>query len=869
MRNMIKRMDYREPAYWIESINLDIDLQPESTQVISTLQMVRNKQRPAAPLVLDGSGLELKSVYLNGAALTQQDYHLGKHSLTISQLPDEFTLTITTLIAPDSNTTLEGLYLSNGMFCTQCEAAGFQHITYYLDRPDVMSRFTTRIRADKAKYPCLLSNGNLIEQGDLDNGKHFVVWQDPFKKPCYLFALVAGDLDCLEDFFTTQSGRQVTLRIFAEKGMRERCHHAMASLKSAMLWDEQKYGREYDLDIFMMVAVSDFNMGAMENKGLNLFNAKYILADQNSATDHDFEGIQLVIGHEYFHNWTGNRITCRDWFQLSLKEGLTVFRDQEFNADLTSRSLSRIDDVTLLRATQFVEDDGPLAHSVRPDSYIEVNNLYTATVYNKGAELIRMMQTLLTEEGFRHGMDCYFERHDGQAVTCDDYVQALADANQTDLTQFKLWYSQAGTPTVKVLTHYDAEQQEYELTLTQSSHLTAEGHESAPMHIPLKMALFSRKGEKLILEPGKKEKVIELKAWKETYTFKNIPSIPVLSILRNFSAPVKLEHSPAVDDHYTLFNHDDDAFNRWEAGQHLAYLMLDRFMESYEEGRFCRIDQRFLEGLARAFKDFGKDPGFNARILMLPSMQQMSERFDKDIPVERIKIAHDTLREDIAIALYSDALSTYQQLNTSQPYHFTPHDVGRRSLKNACLYYLVHSGNEEGLALAIDQYHSANNMTDRLAALRLVTSYENDSRAVLLEDFYARWERDSLTLDKWFAIQAASEVPDIIDNIRALLRHPAFTYTNPNKVRALIGAFSTQNFAYFNALDGSGYFLLAQQVCILDKINPQVAARIVTPLTSWQRHQTLRQDLMKDALQAILSEPNLSNNVFEIVSKSL
>ncbi|NNM59486.1 MAG: aminopeptidase N [Legionellales bacterium] len=868
MRNMIMRADYCEPAYWIESIELEISLVPECTQVTNTMHIVRNKQRAPEPLVLDGCELMLEMLSLNGTILRQEDYLLDEHSLTLSLLPDEFTLTITTLIHPDKNTSLEGLYLSNGIFCTQCEASGFQHITYYLDRPDVMSRFTTRIIADKKAYPCLLSNGNLIEQGDLENGKHFVVWQDPFKKPCYLFALVAGDLDCLSDIFTTQSGRVVALRIFVEKGFRERCHHAMASLKQAMRWDEQKYGREYDLDVFMMVAVSDFNMGAMENKGLNIFNAKYILADQDSATDRDFEGIQLVIGHEYFHNWTGNRITCRDWFQLSLKEGLTVFREQEFTADMTSQSLSRIDDVTTLRANQFPEDDGPLAHPVRPDSYIEVNNLYTATVYEKGAELIRMQQTLLTPEGFRRGMDCYFDRHDGQAVTCDDFVQALADANQVDLQQFKLWYSQAGTPTVKISTHYDPEKQEYELTLSQSCPLTPEQAEKKPFHIPLKMALFSREGEKLVLRQGQTEQIIELKAETETYTFKNITTMPVLSILRHYSAPVKLDYRSSIDDNYTLFYYDDDAFNRWEAGQHLAFIMLDRFMESYEDGRFCRIDQRFAEGLSRAFTGMDADPGLNARILMLPTMQQMSERFEKDIPVERIKIAHDTLREDMAICLYEKALSTYQQLNTVHSYQFTPLEVGRRSLKYACLYYLVHSGNEEGLALAIAQYHQANNMTDRLAALRLVTSSENDSRSILLENFYSRWQHDSLTLDKWFTLQAIGDLPDIIDNLRLLLRHPGFNYKNPNKVRALIGAFSTQNFAHFHAMDGSGYFFLAEQVCILDKINPQVAARLVTPLTSWQRHISLRQSLMKDALETILSEPKLSNNVFEMVSKS-
>ncbi|MBY0544466.1 MAG: aminopeptidase N, partial [Gammaproteobacteria bacterium] len=525
MHQMTQRTDYTPPAYWVTSIELTVELDPKDTRVKNIMRLIRNNDVPIASLHLDGHDLTLEEIQLDGRALGPETYKLDEHGLTIEALPNEFTLTLTTLVHPDKNTALEGLYISNNIFCTQCEASGFSHITYYLDRPDVMAVFTTRIIGDKTHYPYLLSNGNLVEQGDLANNQHFAVWHDPFKKPCYLFALVAGDLDCLEEPFITQSGRTINLRIFVEKGLRERCHHAMESLKNAMRWDEEHYGRECDLDNFMLVAVSDFNMGAMENKGLNIFNAKYILADSDTATDRDFEGIQIVIGHEYFHNWTGNRITCRDWFQLSLKEGLTVFRDQEFNADMTSRGLVRIDDVTQLRAGQFPEDAGPLAHPVRPDCYIEVNNLYTATVYNKGAEVIRMMRTLLTPEGFRRGMDLYFERHDGQAVTCDDYTQALADANQFDLTQFKLWYSQAGTPTVKVITHYNAEMQTFELTLSQSCLPTPGQPDKAPLHIPVKIALFSENGEKLPLS----DKLIELKDKTEIIIIEQVPSKPILS----------------------------------------------------------------------------------------------------------------------------------------------------------------------------------------------------------------------------------------------------------------------------------------------------------------------------------------------------
>lgn len=869
MRNMIKRTDYTAPSYWIISTELSFELAAGDTRVTNTMQIKRNADLPITALELNGEGLLLESLQLDGEFLSNEQYALNNHALIISDVPAQFELTIITHIQPDQNTALEGLYISNDIFCTQCEANGFRHITYYLDRPDVMSLFRTKLIADKKRYPQLLSNGNLIEQGNLDDGRHFALWEDPFKKPCYLFAVVAGDLDCLEDHFITASGRHIVLRIFVEKGLRERCHHAMASLKQAMRWDEEKYGREYDLDIFMIVAVSDFNMGAMENKGLNIFNAKYILADPETATDADFDGIQVVVGHEYFHNWTGNRITCRDWFQLSLKEGLTVFRDQEFNADMTSHAIARIDDAMLLQAAQFPEDAGPLAHPVRPDAYIEVNNLYTATVYNKGAELIRMMQTLLTPAGFRKGMDLYFERHDGQAVTCDDYVQALADANDVDLGQFKLWYSQAGTPTLTVTSAYHPTTQKFEVTLTQNCPATPNQLEKSPMHIPVKIALLAETGEKFLLNDDKDEVILELKQATQTFTFSNIDTVPVLSILRHFSAPVKLKYQRCLDDYYVLLKHDDDAFNRWQAAQELAHHALDELMHSYQTAQLYRLDERYIDALIHALTHHAADPALCARILTLPSLQQISERFTHDMPVEAITITRANLRETLAIRLYDHLLTTYHQLNQTVPYQFNALETGRRSLKNTCLYYLVHSDNAQGLALAVDQYHSANNMTDRLAALSCVVNCENDARSLLLKDFYLRWQQDSLVLDKWFTLQATSELVDALDNVKKLLNHPAFSYTNPNKVRALIGAFANNNFAHFNAMDGSGYFFLAEQVCILDKINPQIAARLVTPLTHWQPHQGLRQDLIHDALRRILEEPELSNNVYEIVSKSL
>lgn len=870
MQQVIKRTDYTPLAFTVESVKLDIDLKPDTARIISHLHIKRNTAMTPTPLVLNGEHLTLEQVVVDGRTLSASEYELSATHLTLTDLPLAFELVITTSMHPDKNTELEGLYISNNIFCTQCEAHGFRRITYYPDRPDVMSTFTTTISADKQQYPYLLSNGNPIAHGDLDNGRHFATWHDPFKKPCYLFALVAGDLDCLEDQFITRSGRQIILRIFSEKGQRQRCHFAMESLKQAMQWDEVEYGREYDLTIMMIVAVSDFNMGAMENKGLNIFNAKYILADPDTATDTDFEGIQIVVGHEYFHNWTGNRITCRDWFQLSLKEGLTVFRDQEFNADLTSRAIARIDDVNLLRLSQLPEDDGPLAHPVRPDAYIEVNNFYTATVYNKGAEVIRMLQTLLTPAGFRLGMDLYFERHDGQAVTCDDFVKAMEDANSLNLTQFKLWYSQAGTPRVKVATSFDAKQQQYLLTLIQSCPPTPGQPQKAMMHIPIKMTLLDKEGHPLpLIINGKNlghETVLNLTEQQQQFVFEQIQHEPVLSILRNFSAPVKLQIKQSQDHLYTMFRHDNDAFNRWEAGQTLAFHLIDELMTAYTEGQY-HLDERYPTTLT-AILQSDIDPALAARMLLLPTPQQIADRYTQ-VPVEAIVTAYQTLREILAIRLYDTCLALYQQLAKPVAYHFTAADAGRRSLKNACLYYLVHSYNPEAINLAVMQYRQANNMTDKLAALSALVNCENAERNLLLNDFYQHWQHDSLVVDKWFVLQSTSELSDTLDNIKLLLQHPAFTYTNPNKVRALIGAFTTNNFAHFHALDGSGYAFLANQVRIIDKINPQIAARLVTPLTRWHTQQPLRQELMQDALHFILKEPSLSSNVMEIVTKGL
>lgn len=860
----IRRADYTVPDYLIDTVQLTFDLQPAATKVYNQLTLRRNPARPFAPLTLAGKKLTLVKIELNQRELTADEYHVTDTELVIHSPPEQFTLEIETLIHPDKNTELEGLYISNDIFCTQCEAHGFSCITYFLDRPDVMAVYTTKLIADKQRYPQLLSNGNLIETGDLPKGKHFAVWHDPFKKPCYLFAVVAGKLDCLESHYTTRSGRHVTLRIFSEVGQKQRCHHAMASVKHAMQWDEEKYGREYDLDIFMIVAVSDFNMGAMENKGLNIFNAKYILADSDSATDVDYEGIQIVVGHEYFHNWTGDRITCRDWFQLSLKEGLTVFRDQEFNADLTSRAIARIDDVKLLRSSQFPEDAGPMAHPVRPDAYIEVNNFYTATVYNKGAEVIRMMQTLLTPAGFRRGMDLYFDRHDGQAVTCDDFVKAMEDANQVDFTQFKLWYSQAGTPVITVDAEYDKKLQQYSLTLTQSCPATPDQPEKMPMHIPVSLALFDHEGRKVVADT-----LIELTDTSQTILFENMPSKPVPSLLRNFSAPVKLNYNYTTDELYTLLHHDDDAFNRWDAGQKLAYAIIDELIASYNTQQRYHLDERYPQALLHLLKQSQADPALVARILQLPTPQQIAERYTRDIPVEAIVIAHHTLRETLALRLYEALSEKYIALSHEKLMDYNANAAGVRQLQNTCLYYMVHSNNEEGMTQAIAQYHEADNMTNRLAALSVIANREHPTRQLLLDDFYSRWQQDDLVLDKWFGLQSTSELPSTLDTIKDLLKHSSFSYKNPNKVRALIGAFAMYNFEHFHGMDGMGYLFLAEQVRIIDRINPQIAARLVTPLTYWQPQQPLRQDLMQQALQSILDEKQLSANVYEIVSKAL
>ncbi len=865
--------DYRAPDYRIAKVALDFDLEPEATRVKSRLAVeyagaaVEEGRYP--PLRLDGDELKLVSIALDGAPLAPERYELEDQGLTLEVTAAAFELEIETEINPKANTRLEGLYISSGTFCTQCEAEGFRRITFFLDRPDVMSVYEVTLRADKALYPVLLSNGNLAASGDLPGGRHWTRWEDPFPKPSYLFAVVAGDLACVEDSFTTSSGREVALRIFVEHGNESRCDYGMDSLKRSMRWDEERFGLEYDLDLFNIVAVSDFNMGAMENKSLNVFNSKCVLADPDTATDADYASIEGIVAHEYFHNWTGNRVTCRDWFQLSLKEGLTVFRDQEFSADMRSAPVKRIQDVRLLRARQFPEDGGPTAHPVRPASYIEINNFYTATVYDKGAEVIRMMQGLLGREGFRKGMDLYFERHDGQAVTCDDFAAAMADATGVDLSQFKLWYAQAGTPKVTVKSEYDADDRSFTLSLSQEVPETPGQRDKQPMHIPLDMALLDASGKAMPLkltgeEATPESRVLDLRESSQSYRFENIGEAPAVSINRSFSAPVNLsiQHSPAA--RAVLMAHDSDSFNRWETGQQYATELL--LGEVAQAGTTAPDD--FIAALGMTLKDDSQDAAFRALALTLPTESYLADQMAV-VDVEAIHRAREEMRRRITGALGEDLLTVYRSMQSNAPFEPTAEAAGRRALKNVALAYLTAAGAPEMLELAVTQCRNADNMTDRMAALSLLTDKDIPERAACLEAFYQRYREDALVVDKWLSLEAMSVLPGTLARVKDLLGHEAFSLTNPNKVRALIGVFAAGNPLRFHEADGSGYRFLAERVVELDRINPQAAARLIAPLGRWSRYDAGRQEQMREALQSILDAGGLSPDVYELTSKSL
>ncbi|HEY3301167.1 MAG TPA: aminopeptidase N [Methylophilaceae bacterium] len=851
--------DYTPAPYNVSNIELDFQLFEEKTIVTATAQYAKNPASNSFDLVLNGDAQSITTVLIDGKPF--DGYTLDDDKMTITNAGEKFTLSITTEIDPAANTALEGLYKSQGNYCTQCEAEGFRRITFYQDRPDVLSIFSVRIEADKTNYPVLLSNGNLVTSGDLDNNRHFTQWHDPFPKPSYLFALVAGKLVRVEDSFTTMSGRKVDLHIYVRPGDESQCDHAMQSLKKAMRWDEEKYGREYALNLFNIVAVSDFNMGAMENTSLNIFNTALVLAHQETATDNDFLSVEAVIAHEYFHNWTGNRVTCRDWFQLSLKEGFTVFRDQSFSSDLNSAAVQRIDDVDTLRRLQFAEDASPLAHAVQPDSFIEISNFYTKTIYDKGAELIRMQHTLLGVETFRKATDLYFDRNDGKAVTCDDFVQCMAEASGRDMSQFFLWYKQAGTPTLDMRADYDAAQQRYSLTFTQAQPDTPEQTDKKPLHIPIAVGLLDEQGREI-----KPTQILEMTARTQTFSFDNIQSRPVPSVLRGFSAPVKLNTELSDDDLRLLQVHDTDGFNKWEAGQTLALRNIERVMANPEADItqfIADIGVLITQGMAE-----NSDKALLARALSLPSIAVISQHQTVVDPAA-IDRARTHLLTSIKRA-HKDALAELYDANANTgTFSITPQAMGRRALQNTVLELLTASNGTGCAARGKAHYLAADNMTDRVAALASLSDSTKPERSEVFADFYQRFKTYQLVVDKWFSLQAIANRDEIFEDFAQLRQHAEFNIKNPNRVRSLYTSFAINNPVKFHHPSGQGYALLRDVIIELNSINSQMAARLVTPLREWKRYTPTLQAQMQAALQAILDTPNLSNDVFEVVSKSL
>ena len=870
----IYRKDYTPPSYLVDTVELGFDLDPQRTIVSSRLVMTRNPASAQREIELYGDKLELVAIRMNGVTLTDADYHLDAAMLRIPDAPEQVTLEIETLTAPVNNTTLTGLYVSNGHFYTQCEAEGFRCITFFPDRPDVMARYTVMLRADKTTCPVLLSNGNLVEQGDLPDGRHYAKWEDPFKKPSYLFALVAADLVCQEETFRLADGRDALLQVWVEDGNLDKTDYAMQSLKNSIRWDEERFGLELDLDRFMIVAVSDFNMGAMENKGLNIFNTKFVLANPRVATDVDYAGIEAVVGHEYFHNWTGNRVTCRDWFQLSLKEGLTVFRDQEFSADMigtdSGRAVGRIDQVRTLRGAQFPEDAGPMAHAVRPDSFVEINNFYTVTIYEKGAEVVRMYQTLLGRDGFRKGMDLYFERHDGQAVECDDFRRAMSDANDRNLDQFERWYSQAGTPIVRAETHYDPARQTFDITLHQTCRPTPGQSTKQPFHIPIALGLLGADGRDLPLtingEARGSTAVLELtEAW-QSFRVTGVTEEPIPSILRDFSAPIILEYNYTDEQLLHLFSFDSDPVNRWEAGQRLATARLVKLTAAVASGAELTLDATFVEAMGKILTDDTLDAAFREQALLLPSETMIAEQMEVVNP-QAIHSARQFVRATIGQQLRAELLAQYDANQTSGPYSPDALSAGKRGLKNLCLAYLAASGDADGVKLAQRQCDAADNMTDRSAALVALIHANAAAAPQALQRFYDDFRGEALVIDKWFAMQAASPTATLA-TVRELMAHPAFSLKNPNRARSLIFSFCNGNPAQFHAADGSGYAFWAEQVSTLDGINPQVASRLARSMDRWRRYAPALQLHMKAALQQV-SANKLSNDVREVVGKAL
>jgi len=866
--------DYLPPAFFIDRVQLHVDLKEEATEVHAILTVRRNTAREEAdlPLFLDGEAMQLNSISLDGKALTPEAYVLTAESLSIPHVPDEFKLETKVTIDPKNNASLTGLYQSNGNYCTQCEAEGFRRITYFPDRPDVMSHYQVAISADKKQYPILLSNGNLIEEKELADNRHWVLWEDPSLKPCYLFALVAGNFEFLQDHFITCTERSILVRVYVERGNLSQAAFALESLKNAMRWDELCYGREYDLDQYMIVAVGDFNMGAMENKGLNIFNTKYVLANSQTATDMDYMGIESVIGHEYFHNWTGNRITCRDWFQITLKEGLTVFRDQHFSADRGSPLLNRINAVNVIRNSQFPQDAGPMSHPIRPDHYIEINNFYTVTVYNKGAEVIRMIQTLITKDNFRKGMDLYFKRHDGQAVTTEEFLKSMEDASGKELTQFRRWYSQSGTPVLELSSHYDADQKTYTLSVKQSCPATADQKEKLPFHLPLSMALLNAKGEELPLQlkseseavPG--TRVLDIKEAEQEFCFVNINELVTPSLSRHFSAPVILNYPYTLKELLWLIEHDTDDFNRWDAAQSAGTKILLDLVEKKQQNKTLSVDPAFLHLFSTLLENKSPNGILLEKLLILPSELYLAQQ-TKTADIESIHAVREWLKRTLALQLENQLLTHYQRLNQLVPYEYSMEALANRSLKNICLYYLLMTDKEEYQQLALNQFHQSNNMTDTMGALIALNDHDTAARERALIEFYGAWQGEPLVVDKWLMLQASSNIEHTLSDVKQLSMHPAFDIKNPNKVRALLSVFSA-NQARFHAASGEGYQFLSDEVIRIDAFNPQLAARVVEPLLRYQHLDSARQRLIRAELERISKTKNLSKNVYELVSKS-
>ncbi len=865
--------DYQVPDFEVEKVFLHFDLFEEKAKVRTVLHLNRHpkSKQKEAPLVLNGEQMQLSSIALDDQLLDSSAYQVDDTMLTVFAVPERFILETVVVIKPQENQQLSGLYRSRDNFCTQCEPCGFRRITYFLDRPDVMTRFTTTITANKKRYPYLLSNGNLIEQRDLGE-RHWVCWEDPSLKPCYLFALVAGDFDVLNDTFNTMSGRSVDLKLYLEKGFADQGAYALSSLKAAMYWDEQTWGREYDLDIYIIVAVSDFNMGAMENKGLNIFNTKYVLAKPKTATDQDYVDIESVIGHEYFHNWSGNRVTCRDWFQITLKEGLTVFRDQSFSIDRTSPAVARIPEVNVMRNQQFAEDASPMAHPIRPDSYIEVNNFYTLTVYRKGAEVIRMVQTLLTPPIFRKGLDLYFERHDGQAVTTEDFIHAMEECSGKDLTQFKRWYSQVGTPTLTVSGTYDQDQHTYTLTVKQSSPLLCSDKNQEPLHIPLLIGLISSKCQDMQTQldhessarPG--TRLLEITESEQTFTFIHVKEKPIPSLLRCFSAPVTCDYPYVNDELAWLLQCDSDAFARWDAGQRLATNVILAAARQYCNHQSMAIEDVLVNSFKTLLNPLRGDFNLLSRLLSLPAESYLIFSAH-DLDIEVLYQAREFIKQQLSNSLYSDYEKAYHACQLSGDYHYNVSDMAKRSLKNTCLMYLVASNHSEAIQQAIRQFETSNNMTDCMGALLALNHYEGPERSDVLNRFYQQWHSEPLVVNKWLSLQAMSTLPNTLDNVKQLMQHPAFNINNPNNVYALLCVFGA-NPVRFHEASGAGYHFIADQVLALDRQNPQVAARVLQPLTRWKQIDSKRGAKMREALTRIAHSAGISRDVYEVAMKS-